>query len=47
VKEEMKLETEIDDLLDEGQSGEIQHDSIFDPDSEEEEDEVNDLLAED
>ncbi|KAJ6570219.1 nuclear condensing complex subunit [Mycena vulgaris] len=45
VKEEAKLDADIDDLLDEGTSMEIPHDSIMD--DSDEEDEVNDLLAAD
>lgn len=47
IKEEAKVDADIDDLLDEENATEIPFDSIMDGDSEEEEDEVNDLLAED
>ncbi|KAJ7352471.1 nuclear condensing complex subunit [Mycena albidolilacea] len=46
AKEEAILDADIDDLLDGEPSTEIPHDSIMD-DSEDEEDEVNDLLVED
>ncbi|KAJ7454809.1 nuclear condensing complex subunit [Mycena latifolia] len=45
VKEEAMLDADIDDLLDEGTSMEVPHDSIMD--DSDEEDEVNDLLAAD
>lgn len=46
IKEEAKVDADIDDLLDDENTTEIPFDSIMDGDSEEEEDEVNDLLAE-
>ncbi|KAJ7178845.1 nuclear condensing complex subunit [Mycena crocata] len=45
IKEEARIDADIDDLLDEEASSEIPHDSIMD--DSDEEDEVNDLLVED
>ncbi|TFK38229.1 nuclear condensing complex subunit [Crucibulum laeve] len=49
VKKEEKPDQEINDMLDDDSSelSEPPHDSIMDPDSDEEQDEVNDLLTED